>query len=95
MKDYVLIEKPEPASNEMVWAFDLGKGSIGEAPSPRWGEGGRRPDEVNKNFHHKFLHKAFWPCRAVAQRRLVIPADFAETKTALDGNLLEQSRLAA
>jgi hypothetical protein len=31
MKDYVLNKKPEPASNEMVWAFDLGKGSIGEA----------------------------------------------------------------
>jgi hypothetical protein len=30
MKDYVLNEKPEPASNnEIVWAFDLGKGSIG------------------------------------------------------------------
>jgi len=31
MKDYVLNKKPEPASNETVWAFDLGKGSIGEA----------------------------------------------------------------
>jgi hypothetical protein len=30
--DYVLKDKPEPASNETVWAFDLGKGSIG---SPR------------------------------------------------------------
>ncbi|HEX5398004.1 MAG TPA: hypothetical protein VFY06_03040 [Verrucomicrobiae bacterium] len=28
MKDYVLKEKAEPASNESVWAFDLGKGSI-------------------------------------------------------------------
>jgi len=42
MKDYVLNEKPEPPSNEMVWAFDLGKGSIGEAV--------RRGNE--------FLHKA-------------------------------------
>jgi CRISPR-associated endonuclease Csn1 len=56
MKDYVLNEKPEPASNEMVWAFDLGKGSIGEAV--------RRGNE--------FLHKA----------SLLIPAEFAETKTA-------------
>ena len=72
MKDYVLNKKPEPASNEMVWAFDLGKGSIGDFPSPRWGEGGRSPDEVNKNFHHEFLHKA----------SLLIPAEFAETKTA-------------
>jgi hypothetical protein len=38
MKDYVLNKKPEPASNEIVWAFDLGKGSIGDFPSPRWGD---------------------------------------------------------
>ena len=31
MKDYVLNKKTEPASNEIVWAFDLGKGSLGEA----------------------------------------------------------------
>ena len=31
MKDYVLNKKPEPASNEMVWAFDLGRASLGEA----------------------------------------------------------------
>ena len=42
MKDYVLNKKPEPAANETVWAFDLGKGSIGEAV--------RRGNE--------FLHKA-------------------------------------
>ncbi len=72
MKTYVLNEKPEPASNEMVWAFDLGKGSIGDSPSPRWGEGGRRPDEVNPNLRNEFLHKA----------SLLIPAEFAETKTA-------------
>jgi hypothetical protein len=28
MKDYVLNEKPEPASNEMVWAFDLGNPTL-------------------------------------------------------------------
>jgi hypothetical protein len=50
-------------NTEIIWAFDLGKGSIGEAV--------RRGNE--------FLHKAFWPCRAVAQRKLVIPAEFAET----------------
>ena len=48
MNDYVLNKKPEPASNETVWAFDLGKGFHGDFPSPRWGEGGRRPDEVNR-----------------------------------------------
>jgi len=42
MKDYVLNKKPEPASDEIVWAFDIGKGSIGEAV--------RRGNE--------FLHKA-------------------------------------
>lgn len=57
MKDYVLKDQPEPASNnDIVWAFDLGKGSIGEAV--------RRGNE--------FLHKA----------SLLIPAEFAETKTA-------------
>jgi len=54
MKDYVLKEKPEPAANETVWAFDLGKGSIGKAV--------RRGNE-------------FWAS-------LLIPAEFAETKTA-------------
>jgi hypothetical protein len=44
MKDYVLNKKPEPAANKIVWAFDLGKGSLGEAlrrgpefpPETRW-----------------------------------------------------------
>jgi hypothetical protein len=67
MKDYVLNKKPEPV--EMVWAFDLGRASIGKAV--------RRGNE--------FLHKA----------SLLIPAEFAETKTALDSNLLEQFKLAA
>ena len=31
MKDYVLKDKSESPSREMVLAFDLGKGSIGEA----------------------------------------------------------------
>jgi hypothetical protein len=47
----------EPSkTGKTVWAFDLGKGSIGEAV--RCGD--------------KFLHKA----------SLLIPADFAGTKTA-------------
>ena len=65
--DYVLKDKPEPGSNETVWAFDLGKGSIGEAV--------RRGNEFGAS--------------------LLSPAEFAETKTALDGNLLEKFRLAA
>jgi CRISPR-associated endonuclease Csn1 len=66
MKDYVLKEKPEPASNEIVWAFDLGKGSIGEAV--------RRGNE--------FLHKA----------SLLIPAEFAETRTARDRRRMFRTR---
>ena len=83
MKDYVLKEKPEPASNETVWAFDLGKVSIGDSPSPRCGEGGRGPDEVDIIL--PFPHKA----------SLLIPAEFAETKTAAGRNLLEQFKLSA
>jgi hypothetical protein len=94
MKDYVLNKKPEPASNEMVWAFDLGKGSIGDFPSPRWGEGGRSPDEVNKNFHHEFLHKASLPWRDEVKRRRLIPAEFAETKTAAGRRRMWRTRQA-
>jgi hypothetical protein len=85
MKDYVLKEKPEPASNEMVWAFDLGnvpRPSDGRGWRAATGEGCHWPDEVNENLHHEFLHKGSLLCRAVAQRWLVIPAEFAETKTA-------------
>ena len=42
MKDYVLKNSTGSASGDLVWAFDLGKGSIGEAV--------RRGNE--------FLHKA-------------------------------------
>jgi hypothetical protein len=82
MNDYVLNKKPEPAANDMVWAFDLGKGSIGDFPSPRWGEGVRRPDEVNTI--PRFLHKA----------SLLIPADFAETKTAAGRRRMWRTRQA-
>lgn len=56
METYTLKREDRNASTEIVWAFDLGKGSIGEAV--------RRGAE--------FLHKA----------SLLIPAEFAETKTA-------------
>ena len=68
MKDYVLKDKPEPPLNDMVWAFDLGKGSIGEAV--------RRGNE--------FLHKA----------SLLIPAEFAETKTAAGRRRMWRTRQA-
>ena len=82
MKDYVLKEKPEPASNEMVWAFDLGHPLRLERRFLRSREREKvaQPDEVNPI--PQFLHKGSLLCRAVAQRWLVIPAEFAETKTA-------------
>ncbi|HZL79119.1 MAG TPA: hypothetical protein VFC17_09710 [Candidatus Limnocylindrales bacterium] len=47
MKDYVLNKKPEPASNDMVWAFDLGHPlRLERCPSLAGaGAGGRRPGE--------------------------------------------------
>jgi hypothetical protein len=48
--------------------------------------------EVNPAF--QFLHKASLPCRAVAQRRLVIPAEFAETKTAAGRRRMWRTRQA-
>ena len=59
-------DKPEPVSNGIVWAFDLGKGSIGEA--------------VRQGT--KFLHKA----------SLLIPAEFAETKTAAGRHRMLRTR---
>ena len=66
MKDYVLKNKPETGANETVWAFDLGKGSLGEA--------------VRRGS--KFLHKA----------SLLIPAEFAETRTARDRRRMFRTR---
>ncbi len=68
MKDYVLNKKLESASTQIVWAFDLGKGSIGEAV--------RRGNE--------FLHKT----------SLLIPAEFAETKTAAGRRRMWRTRQA-
>ena len=86
MKDYVLKNKPEPASNEIVWAFDLGhplrleRGEErGEVSNP-----GHQKTEVNKNFLRKFLHKA----------SLLIPAEFAETKTAAGRRRMWRTRQA-
>lgn len=56
------------ADKTTIWAFDLGKGSIGEAVR----EG------------NKFLHKA----------SLLIPADFAETKTAAGRRRMWRTRIA-
>jgi hypothetical protein len=100
--NYVLKNKSEPASNEMVWAFDLGhplrlerrflrsreREKVAQPDEGRWGETiqcGAGRGEVSNPVSQKtavwrgneFLHKASLPCRAIAQRRLVIPAEFA------------------
>jgi hypothetical protein len=81
--NYVLNNKPEPAANEIVWAFDLGH--------PLRPDRGEDRGEVSNPGH-----------KIIAVRRgnefgasLLIPAEFAETKTAFDGNLLELFKLAA
>jgi CRISPR-associated endonuclease Csn1 len=68
MKDYVLKDAGGSPPGEHVWAFDLGKGSIGEV--------------VRQGT--KFLHKA----------SLLIPADFAETKTAATRRRMWRTRQA-
>ena len=76
MQDYVLNKKLEPASNEIVWAFDLGNAprtSDGRGWRAATGEGCNWPDEVNTNFHNEFLHKA----------SLLIPAEFWKIKMGL------------
>jgi len=97
MKVYVLNEKPETASNETVWAFDLGhplrlerrflrsreREKVAQPDEGQWGKSffcGAGRGEVSNPGHQKtavrrgneFLHKA----------SLLIPAEFAETKTA-------------
>lgn len=67
MKDYIL-QGANPSNPETIWAFDLGKGSIGEAV--------RRGTE--------FLHK----------ESLLIPAEFAETKTAATRRRMSRTRKA-
>jgi CRISPR-associated endonuclease Csn1 len=70
MKDYVVEKNGNSPSDKdaIVWAFDLGKGSIGEA--------------VRRGT--KFLHKA----------SLLIPAEFAETKTAAGRRRMWRTRQA-
>ena len=78
MQDNIPKEKAEPAATETIRAFDLGKGSIGEAV--------RRGNE--------FLHKASLPWRDEVKRRRLIPAEFAETKTAAGRRRMWRTRLA-
>lgn len=66
--DYLLKGTSGSGSGDRVWAFDLGKGSIGEA--------------VRQGT--KFLHKA----------SLLIPANFAETKTAAKRRRMWRTRQA-
>jgi hypothetical protein len=94
MTDYVLKNKPEPASNEMVWAFDLGH--------PLRLERGEDRGEVSNPDHQKtevnptsqFLHQASLPWRDEVKRRRLIPAEFAETKTAAGRRRMWRTRQA-
>ena len=119
MKVYVLNEKPETASNETVWAFDLGhplrlerrflrsreREKVAQPDEGQWGKsffcGAGRGEVSNPvsqktavNTNLQFLHKASLPCRAIAQRRLVIPVEFAETKTAAGRRRMGRTRQA-
>jgi hypothetical protein len=97
MKDYVLNEKPEPASNDIVWAFDLGHPLRLDRGEDRGEVSNPDIQKTAVNTFPQFLHKASLPCRAdssrhsaataeaqrrrpwrdVAQRRRLIPAEFA------------------
>ena len=90
MNDYVLNKKPEPV--EMVWAFDLGHPLRLE-----WGEDrGEVSNPVNQktevNTIHQFLHQASLPWRDEVKRRWLIPAEFAETKTAVGRRRMWRTR---
>jgi hypothetical protein len=57
MTDYVLNKKPEPASNDMVWAFDLGHPLRLERGEDR-GEVSNPDNQKTKvNPAFQFLHK--------------------------------------
>jgi hypothetical protein len=72
MTDYVLNKKLEPASNEMVWAFDLGHPLRLERGEDRGEVSNPVNQKTEVNTITQFLQKA----------SLLIPAEFAETKTA-------------
>src|ERR1035437_5635093 len=92
MQTYVLNKKPEPV--EMVWAFDLGHPLRLERGEDRGEVSNPVNQKTEVNTTPQFLHKASLPCRAVAQRRLVIPAEFAETKTAAGRRRMWRTRQA-
>jgi hypothetical protein len=69
MKDYVLKNKPEPASNETVWAFDLGHPLRPDRGEDR-GEVSNSCNQkaaVNPYLHPQFLHNASLPWRGVVR----------------------------
>jgi len=72
MKDYVLKSKPEPTSNEMVWAFYLGHPLRLERGEDRGEVSNPANQKTAVRRGNEFLHKA----------SLLIPAEFVETKTA-------------
>jgi hypothetical protein len=91
MNDYVLNKKPEPASNDMVWAFDLGHPlRLERCPSLAGaGEGGRRPGEGrwgkaflgggDRGEVSNPVTKVNTIPQFLHKASLLIPAEFAET----------------
>ena len=96
MKDYVVKCKPEPASNnDMIWAFDLGRASIGDSPSPRWGDLSRLGNDERSSAAPKARSGPNERARVsqcgrspdevntisqfLQKSSLLIPAEFAET----------------
>jgi hypothetical protein len=109
MKDYILKDKPEPAANETVWAFDLGKGSIGSsggvAPvdefpgvagvTPR-GEAVRRGNEFGASLliPAEFALPRGRECCACLRRPRSRVLPRGETKTAAGRRRMWRTRLA-
>jgi hypothetical protein len=69
------------------------KARSGPSERARVSQRDRRTDEVNKNLHPQFLHKASLPWRDEVKRRRLIPAEFAETKTAAGRRRMWRTRI--
>jgi hypothetical protein len=82
MKDYVLNKKPEPAATETVWAFDLGH--------PLRPDRGEERGEVSNSGNQKTAVRRGNEFEA----SLLIPAEFAETKTAAGRRRMWRTRQA-
>ncbi len=107
MKDYVLNKKPEPASNEIVWAFDLGHPLRLEQDSSLAGAGedvrrtgeGRWGETIQCGADRGEVSNPGHQKTAVRRGNevgasLLIPAEFGETKTAAGRRRMWRTRQA-